>query len=143
MKQFFALLAILVLAVSCGNNTEKKDSAATNEAEPQATEQTVMNPNDPFAVKLLSDITRENGVREIRVETCKEVCSKQIVVSIKDGIIVDAEIVGGCPGNTLGVTKLVKGMKVEEAIDKLEGIPCADKTTSCPDQLTKALRFAL
>ena len=53
------------------------------------------------------------------------------------------EIIGGCAGTNQGVARLVEGMKTEEAIQKIEGIRCGFKATSCPDQLSKALRIAL
>ena len=64
-------------------------------------------------------------------------------LNIEDGIINDLIIRGGCPGNLFGLSKLVKGMKVSDAIEKLEGITCGDKKTSCPDQLAQALRSTL
>jgi uncharacterized protein (TIGR03905 family) len=53
------------------------------------------------------------------------------------------EFVGGCNGNTQGVSRLVEGMKASDAISKIEGIKCGFKPTSCPDQLAKALKQAL
>ena len=70
----------------------------------------------------------------------KGVCSRQIDMDIDNGIIVDAKFTGGCSGNTQGVAALVIGMTVEEAIQRLEGIRCGFKPTSCPDQLAKALK---
>ena len=66
-------------------------------------------------------------------------CARMVVVDVEDGIITDCSFVGGCSGNTQGVAALVKGMKVEDAITKIKGIKCGFKTTSCPDQLAKAL----
>ena len=71
------------------------------------------------------------------------VCSRSIELEIENGIIKDCSFLGGCSGNTQGVSALVKGMKVEEAISKLKGIDCAGRGTSCPDQLSKALTKAL
>ncbi len=68
------------------------------------------------------------------------VCSQMIHVDVKDNIIKDAEFVGGCSGNTQGIARLVKGMNVDEAISRLEGIKCGFKSTSCPDQLAQALK---
>ena len=68
------------------------------------------------------------------------VCSRAINIEVENGIIVDVTFVGGCSGNTQGVAALAKGMKVVEAIAKLEGIKCGFKNTSCPDQLATALR---
>lgn len=67
------------------------------------------------------------------------VCSRQIDLDIEDGIIIDAAFVGGCSGNTQGLCALIKKMEVEEAIERLSGIKCGMKSTSCPDQLSKAL----
>ena len=69
----------------------------------------------------------------------KGTCSRKIIIEIEDDIITDCTFVSGCPGNTLGVATLVKGMKVEDAIGKLKGIKCGMRQTSCPDQLSKAL----
>ena len=66
-------------------------------------------------------------------------CSRMIKVEVEDGIITDCAFVGGCAGNTTGVASLVKGMKAEEAIERLKGIRCGFKNTSCPDQLSRAL----
>lgn len=68
------------------------------------------------------------------------VCSKKINITVENGIVEDVRFVGGCSGNTQGVGALCKGMKVEEVIDRLEGIRCGMKATSCPDQLAKALK---
>ncbi len=70
-------------------------------------------------------------------------CSKMIVVEVEDGVVASCKFVGGCAGNTQGVSALVKGMKVEEAIERLSGIKCGFKTTSCPDQLAVALKSAI
>ena len=66
-------------------------------------------------------------------------CSRKIFVELEDDVIVDCRFVGGCPGNTFGVAELVKGMTKDEAIKRLKGIKCAQKPTSCPDQLALAL----
>ena len=70
-------------------------------------------------------------------------CSRKVILDIEDDIIKDCSFVAGCPGNTLGVATLVKGMSVEEAISKLKGIKCGTKSTSCPDQLARALEESL
>lgn len=67
------------------------------------------------------------------------VCSRAIVIELEDGIIKSCEFEGGCNGNTKGICALVENMKATEAIDRLEGITCGYKGTSCPDQLAKAL----
>lgn len=93
-------------------------------------------------VKLLHDETSD-GVRVIYVQPCREVCTSQIAVAVKDGIILEAGFVNGCSGNTSGISSLIKGMKVEDVIRKLEGIRCGFKETSCPDQLAKTLKLFL
>ena len=73
----------------------------------------------------------------------QDVCSRLYKISVEDNKIVDIEIVGGCMGNLKGLSSLLKGMDVNEAIKKLEGIECRGSRTgktSCPDQITKALK---
>ncbi|MBP3244161.1 MAG: TIGR03905 family TSCPD domain-containing protein [Bacteroidaceae bacterium] len=67
-------------------------------------------------------------------------CSKFIEFDVEDGIVNDVVFYGGCNGNLQGIARLVKGMKVDDVISRLEGINCGGKGTSCPDQLAKALR---
>ena len=67
------------------------------------------------------------------------VCSKQIVIDVEDGIVNNVKFIGGCSGNTQGVRALAKGMQVNEVIERLQGIRCGARPTSCPDQLAKAL----
>lgn len=69
------------------------------------------------------------------------VCARKIIIEVDDNnIIRDVKIDGGCPGNSLGVSKLVINKDVNEVIDTLSGIRCGLKNTSCPDQLSKALK---
>jgi uncharacterized protein (TIGR03905 family) len=70
----------------------------------------------------------------------KGVCSRLIELEIENDTVVSCAFTGGCSGNTQGVCALVKGMKVEEAIKRLEGIRCGFRPTSCPDQLAQALK---
>lgn len=67
-------------------------------------------------------------------------CSTAIDIEVNDGIIESVQFTGGCNGNLKGICALVKGMRVEDAIEKLEGIRCGMKPTSCPDQLAQALK---
>ena len=62
---------------------------------------------------------------------------------MEDGVIQSVQIIGGCDGNLQGISRLIEGMKVEDAIARMEGIRCGGKPTSCPDQIAKALRTAL
>ena len=70
-------------------------------------------------------------------------CSTQIDVTLDGDIIQQVTFHNGCDGNTKGISQLVRGMKAEEAIRRLEGIRCGYKSTSCPDQLAQALQCAL
>lgn len=70
------------------------------------------------------------------------VCSKEMIIELDGDIIKSIKIIGGCAGNTVGVSKLIEGMKIDEAIKRLKGIPCGFKSTSCPDQLSIALEEA-
>ena len=70
-------------------------------------------------------------------------CSQLINLELDGDVIKSVEFIGGCNGNLQGISKLVAGMKAEDAIERLEGIQCGFKPTSCPDQLAKALRQAL
>ena len=71
------------------------------------------------------------------------VCSQEIHLELDNDIIKSVEFIGGCSGNTQGVARLVTGMKAQDAIDKMEGIKCGFKNTSCPDQLAQALKTAM
>lgn len=68
------------------------------------------------------------------------VCARAIDFEIEDGVIRSVVFHGGCAGNTQGVAALVRGMRLEDAVERLAGIRCGFKSTSCPDQLATALR---
>ena len=67
-------------------------------------------------------------------------CSSHIELEVEDGIVTELYCWGGCNGNLQGIRKLVKGMKIADVIERLEGIRCGNRPPSCPDQLCKALR---
>ena len=73
----------------------------------------------------------------------KGTCSSLIEVQTAQGIIEEVRFQGGCNGNLKGICSLVKGMSVEEVIQRLEGIRCGARPTSCPDQLAQALKATL
>ena len=73
----------------------------------------------------------------------KGVCSRQFTIEVENGKVGDVKIVGGCNGNLQGLASLLKGMDVEEAVRRMEGIRCGFKSTSCPDQLAQALKTVL
>ena len=89
--------------------------------------------------KIISDETVD-GVRYVVAAPSALVCSKQIDIQIKDGIIQSVVYTRGCDGNAKGIGALIKGMSVEEAIRRLDGITCGKRPTSCPDQLAKILK---
>lgn len=81
-----------------------------------------------------------DGVRYVVAAPSSIVCSKQIDIEIKDDVIQKVVYTRGCDGNAKGIGALIKGMKVDEAIRRLEGITCGKRPTSCPDQLAKVLK---
>ncbi len=80
------------------------------------------------------------GVRHIVATPSARVCSKQIDIEIKGNVIQSVVYTKGCEGNAKGIGALIKGMKVKEAIKRLEGIGCGKRGTSCPDQLARILK---
>ena len=92
-----------------------------------------------YEVTKVKDETTPEGIRVIYANTCREVCSQQVAVAVRDGVILEAAFAGGCSGNTQGISRLVAGIKVTDAVSRLKGIDCGGKGTSCPDQLAKAL----
>ena len=74
--------------------------------------------------------------------TPKGVCAMQIDFDIEDGKLHNLKFIGGCNGNLQGIASLVKGMKASDIMDRLNGIRCGYKNTSCPDQLCRALEMA-
>mgnify|MGYP003249035200 CR=1 FL=1 len=82
-------------------------------------------------------MTIEYTPRELLLHT------RVIGAQVEDGVIQSVQVIGGCDGNLKGISSLLKGMKVEDAIQRMEGIRCGGKPTSCPDQIARALRSAL
>ena len=67
------------------------------------------------------------------------VCSRQMNISIEDGVIKELAVIGGCNGNLQGISKLVVGRRSDEVAELLQGVDCGGRGTSCPDQLARAL----
>ena len=128
MKRYIItmLLAVAGLAVSAQERT-KMDSH----------EQKIENIVDDY--RIISD-EMVDGVRYVTAAPSAKVCSKQIDIVIKDGIIQKVVYTRGCDGNAKGIGALIKDMTVEEAIRRLEGITCGKRGTSCPDQLARILK---
>ena len=72
----------------------------------------------------------------------KGTCSQRILFEINNGKVQNVQFIGGCNGNLQGIGRLVEGMNVDDVIERIEGIHCGFKPTSCPDQLAKALKEA-
>jgi len=96
-----------------------------------------------FDIRVLCDYTSSEGMRKMSVETCGMVCSSQIDIVVDGDVIRQVHFTGGCNGNLQGICSLVSGMKVKDAIGRLDGINCSGRGTSCPDQLARALKLFL
>ena len=93
-----------------------------------------------FDVTLIQD-SMEGTVRKTSFLTCPAVCSERIDIETEGDVIRCIRYTKGCHGNTQGVASLCAGMKVQDVIDRLEGIDCKGRGTSCPDQLARSLRI--
>ncbi|MBQ2501146.1 MAG: TIGR03905 family TSCPD domain-containing protein [Bacteroidales bacterium] len=93
-----------------------------------------------FEVTLISDKT-EGGIRKASFLTCGVVCSSQIDIELEGDTLKSVRYTGGCNGNLQGIGALVAGMNKDEVIERLSGINCKGRGTSCPDQLSRALKM--
>ena len=125
MKKLILAIASVMVALTASAQEKNQD---------QTMEQVVV---DDY--KIISDKV-EDGVRYIVAAPSAKVCSKQIDIQIKDGVIQSVVYTRGCEGNAKGIGALIKDMTVEEAIRRLDGITCGKRGTSCPDQLAKVLK---
>ena len=125
MKKIIIAIFAALVAVAAGAQEQQQ-------VQNQIMEETV---ND---YKIVSDEVVD-GVRYVTATPSAKVCSKQIDIEIKDGIIQKVVYTRGCEGNAKGIGALIKDMSVEEAIKRLEGITCGKRGTSCPDQLARIL----
>lgn len=78
----------------------------------------------------------------MKVYKTRGTCSREIRYSVKDGIVEDVQVIGGCAGNLAGICRLIKGMPVEQVIKAFKGVDCGGRGTSCPDQIARALEQA-
>ncbi len=85
---------------------------------------------------------RRREKMEYRYKPSDKVCSQEMIIELEGDIVKKVTIIGGCAGNTVGVSSLIQGMPIDEAIKRLKGIPCGFRGTSCPDQLAIALEEA-
>lgn len=90
--------------------------------------------------EILSDKVRD-GVRYVSAKTSAKVCSESfdLQIRVKDQVLLSYVCNRGCPGNSIGIGRLVKNMKVDDVISTLSGTPCGKRGTSCPDQLARIL----
>ena len=123
MRLIMTIIASMLLAFAAG-------------AQEQAVNQTMEQVVDDY--QIVSDEVKD-GIRYVVATPSAKVCSKQIDIEIKDGIIQKVVYTRGCEGNAKGIGALIKDMSVEEAIKRLEGITCGKRGTSCPDQLARIL----
>ena len=72
----------------------------------------------------------------------KGTCSQKVIFDLDDDIVSNVEVIGGCNGNLKGICSLIDGLTVQEIYDKLAGIRCQSKATSCPDQIAQAVMMA-
>jgi len=93
-----------------------------------------------FEVTLISD-KMEGGIRKASFLTCEAVCSSQIDIELEGDTLKSVRYTGGCNGNLQGIGALVAGMNKDEVIERLSGINCKGRGTSCPDQLSRALKM--
>ena len=126
MKKIIIAIFAALVAVAAGAQEQQQEQN-------QVMEETV---ND---YKIVSDEVVD-GVRYVTATPSAKVCSKQIDIEIKDGIIQKVVYIRGCEGNAKGIGALIKDMSVEEAIKRLDGITCGKRGTSCPDQLARILK---
>ena len=123
------ILALAILAIFCANVQAQEKTAAD-----QVKKEVIV---DDY--KIIKDEVVD-GVRYVVASPSATVCSKQIDIQIKDDVVLSVVYTRGCDGNAKGIGALIKGMTVEEAIKRLEGITCGKRPTSCPDQLAKVLK---
>ena len=128
MKKYMLTLMLAMICVT---------ASAQERVKMENQEQKIENIVDDY--RIITDEVKD-GVRYVTAAPSAKVCSKQIDIVIKDGIIQKVVYTRGCDGNAKGIGALIKDMTVEEAIKRLDGITCGKRGTSCPDQLARILK---
>ena len=128
MKKYMLILMLAMICVA---------ASAQERVKMENHEQKIENIVDDY--RIITDEVKD-GVRYVTAAPSAKVCSKQIDIVIKDGIIQKVVYTRGCDGNAKGIGALIKDMTVEEAIKRLDGITCGKRGTSCPDQLARILK---
>lgn len=127
MKKSIFILG-LILCINMTANAQQQDVVPASQ---------VVNVVDDYAI--VSDEIVD-GVRHVVATPSAKVCSRQIDIELEGNVITKVVYTRGCDGNAKGIGALIKGMTVDEAIRRLEGINCGKRGTSCPDQLAKILK---
>jgi uncharacterized protein (TIGR03905 family) len=128
MKKYMLTLMLAMICVA---------ASAQERVKMENHEQKIENIVDDY--RIITDEVKD-GVRYVTAAPSAKVCSKQIDIVIKNGVIQKVVYTRGCDGNAKGIGALIKDMTVEEAIRRLEGITCGKRGTSCPDQLARILK---
>lgn len=128
MKKYMLTLMLAMICVA---------ASAQERVKMENHEQKIENIVDDY--RIITDELKD-GVRYVTAAPSAKVCSKQIDIVIKDGVIQKVVYTRGCDGNAKGIGALIKDMTVEEAIKRLDGITCGKRGTSCPDQLARILK---
>jgi uncharacterized protein (TIGR03905 family) len=128
MKKYMLTLMLAMICVA---------ASAQERVKMENHEQKIENIVDDY--RIITDEVKD-GVRYVTAAPSAKVCSKQIDIVIKDGVIQKVVYTRGCDGNAKGIGALIKDMTVEEAIKRLDGITCGKRGTSCPDQLARILK---
>lgn len=133
------LTLLIAMALFTFNSAAAESTAAENLSSASEQKYVVA---DEYAPTVYYDKTAD-GIRTIKAKTCKGVCSQEIHISIdtKTDTVKTAQVIGGCPGNLLGISKIIVGMKVTDVISKFLGTPCGSRPTSCPDQIARVLKY--
>ena len=127
MKKILVMLLLALISAMASAQEQKGTKAVQNM-------EVIVDDHKIISDKLI------DGVRYISATPSAVVCSKKIDIEIKDGIIMKVAYTRGCDGNAKGIGALIKGMPVDEAVRRLEGITCGKRPTSCPDQLARILK---
>lgn len=135
-RDFLKKTALAAAAATVASQTL---GAAAPEAPAETPTQPVSN-GEVEDFEIVTDEVRD-GVRYVYATTSAQVCSSamELKIRVEDNVLLSYVCIKGCPGNSVGIGRLVKGMRVEDVIGRLSGTLCARKATSCPDQLARIL----
>jgi len=95
---------------------------------------------DESDIRIINDYQSAESLRKVTATTCPAVCSSRIDIALDGEMIRGVSFTGGCHGNAQGLSALCLGMKIRDVIDRLDGINCSGRGTSCTDQLARVLK---